>query len=164
MPQARLLLLMRHAEAADFAPGLDDSDRPLTRRGQDQARAVGAALAEHGVRIDQVLCSSAARTRQTLDLLGVQAPVTFTSELYNAGSQAIREEIGLLADSVSVALVLGHAPGIPTLAHDLSDERSDPELRERIARGYPTSTLVAIELDGNWNELRSGKLIWAAQG
>ncbi len=158
---------MRHAEAADFAPpGLDDSDRPLTRRGQDQARAVGAALAEHGVRIDQVLCSSAARTRQTLDLLGVQAPVTFTSELYNAGSQAIREEIGLLADSVSVALVLGHAPGgIPTLAHDLSDERSDPELRERIARGgYPTSTLVAIELDGNWNELRSGKLIWAAQG
>lgn len=155
---------MRHAEAADFAPGLNDADRPLTRRGQDQARRVADELADQGVRIDQVLCSSAVRTRQTLELLEIDAPVTYTSALYNAGSQAIREEIGLLAEDVSVALVLGHAPGVPTLAHDLSDERSDPELRERIARGYPTSTLVAIELDGDWDELRSGRLTWAAQG
>jgi phosphohistidine phosphatase len=44
-----VIWLLRHAEAADGAP---DADRPLTRRGQDQARAAGAALAALGVQLD----------------------------------------------------------------------------------------------------------------
>ena len=41
----RRLLLLRHGKAA-WPDGIDDSDRPLARRGRDAARRMGAYLAD----------------------------------------------------------------------------------------------------------------------
>ena len=56
------LIIMRHAEA-DW--GLNDFDRPLTKRGHEQAAAAGAWLAARGYIPEQIMSSSALRTRQT---------------------------------------------------------------------------------------------------
>lgn len=157
----RLLFLMRHAEAVTFAPGLGDIDRPLSSDGRDQAGRAGTYLEELGVRIEGVLCSAAVRTKETAGLLGLSAPVRHTTEIYNAGSDTIRELVSEVDDSVTVLLVVGHAPGIPTLAHDLADEQvSDAEALARISRGYPPATLVGIELEGSWADLRPGRLAY----
>lgn len=155
----RLLLLMRHAEAVTFAPGLGDIDRPLSDAGRDQARRAGAHLAEQHLGIDLVLCSASARTRETAGLLGLSAPVQASREIYNAGSDTIRELIGEVSDTVTSLLVVGHAPGIPTLAQVLTDQAVSPAERvAAISRGFPPATLVALRLEGSWADLRPGLL------
>ena len=48
-----MIWLLRHGDAADDAA--DDASRPLTAKGERQARAAGAALAALGAGIDACL-------------------------------------------------------------------------------------------------------------
>ncbi|MEM1129228.1 MAG: histidine phosphatase family protein [Pseudomonadota bacterium] len=69
------LAIMRHALApgtgdpADFTLGDCRTQRNLDARGQQQARAIGAAFRERGIGFDSVLTSQWCRTRETADLL-----------------------------------------------------------------------------------------------
>jgi phosphohistidine phosphatase len=59
------LILWRHAEARDAAEGEDDLARPLTPRGEKQARRMADWLGEVLPESTRVLVSPALRTRQT---------------------------------------------------------------------------------------------------
>ena len=61
----RRLILTRHAKSAWDDPALDDHDRPLNGRGRRAARELGDWLASRGYLPEEVLCSSALRTRET---------------------------------------------------------------------------------------------------
>jgi broad specificity phosphatase PhoE len=66
--ERRRLLLMRHGAVDYFdeqGRPYPPDDVPLTAPGIEQARAIGAALAAGGVRIDRALTSGLVRTRQT---------------------------------------------------------------------------------------------------
>ncbi len=65
----RRLLLCRHAEAGWPENTASDFDRPLTRRGMEEARDMGACLNKHGIRPDLILASAALRTRTTAEIL-----------------------------------------------------------------------------------------------
>jgi len=69
MIERRRILLMRHGAVEYFdaagRPYPDPDDVPLTDAGVAQARAMGAALAADGVRIDRAITSGLARTRST---------------------------------------------------------------------------------------------------
>ncbi|MFX4274060.1 SixA phosphatase family protein [Propionibacteriaceae bacterium Y1685] len=151
------LLLLRHAKAADFAPGRSDSERPLTDRGHQQASGVGEALS--GTRVDHVLCSPAVRTQQTTEGLGLNCDIELAEGLYNAGSDTILALIAEVDESVDTLLVVGHAPGIPALAHDLAGSDSDSTAMATIERGYPPATLARIEIDGTWAEPGTTRLV-----
>ena len=69
MDQRRTLLVLRHAKTEDTRPGSKDSERRLTPDGERHALEVGDYLRTQGITVDTVLCSSAARARQTLELL-----------------------------------------------------------------------------------------------
>ncbi len=62
-----LLHLLRHAKSS-WKEDVEDHERPLNRRGREAARLVGQHLPASAGAIDLVLCSSALRTRETLDL------------------------------------------------------------------------------------------------
>ncbi|MFW6597700.1 SixA phosphatase family protein [Propionibacteriaceae bacterium Y2011] len=159
------ILLLRHAEAVSVVPGRPDADRPLTEAGRARAAAVGDGLREAGITVDLVLCSSARRTRETTEALRLDCPVEHRDELYNAGSDTIEELLHLLPEDVSTVLVVGHAPGIPALAHDLIDpDTADLTALAAIDRGYPTATLVRFTYDGPWAELRQARLVAAQPG
>src|ERR1051326_8020454 len=63
-PQARRLIVMRHAKAGEL-PGGPDAERALTPRGRADAARAGQWLAEQGFVPDAVICSPARRARQT---------------------------------------------------------------------------------------------------
>lgn len=160
----RTLLLMRHAQAEDFVPGRTDFERPLTTAGRAQARTAGEFLADRGIVIDQVLCSGALRTRQTLDELDLDCPAEFLQELYNASSDTIIDSIGEVDPEVTVLLVVGHAPGVPTLADDLADPDDSPDADwQRLQHGFPTATVAALTLDCEWDELTASPLEFVRQ-
>jgi phosphohistidine phosphatase len=57
-----MIWLLRHGDAAEGSP---DSERPLTDKGREQSRAVGAALKALGVEIDACLTSPKVRAAET---------------------------------------------------------------------------------------------------
>ena len=63
----KTLHLLRHAKSSWKDPGLDDHDRPLSRRGRETARGIAAYLRRAKIAPDLVICSTAVRARQTLD-------------------------------------------------------------------------------------------------
>jgi phosphohistidine phosphatase len=154
------LLLLRHAQAVDFASGSHDHERPLTDYGIDQATAVGSVLRSRGVRLDKVLCSPATRTRQTWAALGLDADIDFTDDIYAAGSDAILELVRLLDEKVNAGMIIGHAPGLPTLASQLAGPGSEQRLLDVINSRYPAATVAEFEIDGRWTDLVVGQLAW----
>ena len=113
----RQLILLRHAHAESATSGQDDLERPLSETGRAEARAAGDWLREHGLRPDRVLCSTAARTRDTLAALGDIG----AGEIYEDASiyEASPGTLASLADANRDAerlLLVGHNPGLEQLA------------------------------------------------
>jgi phosphohistidine phosphatase len=64
---ARQLWVLRHADAEPHGSRAD-SERRLTERGEQQARAAGAAIARMGESFEAILFSPKVRARQTAEL------------------------------------------------------------------------------------------------
>ncbi len=161
MATRRTLLLLRHAQTEDSRPGGRDHDRRLTAEGEEQARAVGAALA--AVPVDAVLCSSAVRTRQTLEQLDLRlAPdrLDVSRKYYNAGSDTLLAALRALDDDCRCALLVGHAPGVPAVAYELADpETSDAAALAAVDGRFPAATLARLEFTGAWADLETAALV-----
>lgn len=141
----RTLVLLRHGKSA-YPAGVPDWDRPLADRGRSQAELAGRWFAEDGIDVDAVLCSTAARTRQTLDRTGVDAPTQFFDELYGASPDEIFETIRIHAPAdAETLLVVGHFPGMPETALSL-----DPGAE--IDR-FPTSAYAMLAVGTPWPEI-----------
>lgn len=110
------------------------------------------------VGIDLILVSSATRTRQTAEALGLSVPVLASDEIYNAGAQQILSQILEVPERYNRVLVVGHAPGIPALAHLLADASSEATARAVIAYRYPPATLSSLTVHTAWAKLRSATL------
>lgn len=154
-PATRRLWLMRHAHAGFAA---SDRERPLTAAGLAEARRLGVTIANRG--IERVLCSPATRTRQTADALRLKAPLTIIEPLYDCSAGRILGVLATLPEHVTSALVVGHYPGIPSLAHQLADRRtSDAAEIRRLTGPFLPATLVELEFSGAWGELHTARLV-----
>jgi phosphohistidine phosphatase len=165
MDRRRTLLVLRHAKTEDTRPGSKDSERRLTPDGERDALEVGDYLRGQGITIDAVLCSSAARAQQTLELLklGEQpAPdrVEIADLFYNAGGDTLINAVRELPDDCRVALLVGHAPAAPSLVHELTDSASSaPDAVRAIESRFPAAALAQLEFDGNWSEIDGCSLV-----
>lgn len=152
----RTLILMRHAKS-DYPNGVADHDRPLAARGIREAALAGDWLRANGPAIDLVLCSTATRTRQTLQRTGVSAPVTYSERLYGATAGTMLDEINRVADDVETLMVVGHEPTMSNVALGLADpDNSDTDAAERISAKYPTSAIAVLHVPGRWAALELG--------
>ncbi len=146
---------MRHAKAA--WPDVPDHQRPLAERGRREAGLAGDWLREQFESIGAVLCSTATRTRQTLEATGLSAPVTFLDEIYEASPGELLGAINRHAPAgAQTVLLVGHAPGIPSLAAMLADQASDPATVGQL-RSYPTSTISVLTAHQAWGALEVGQ-------
>jgi phosphohistidine phosphatase len=165
MDQRRTLLVLRHAQTEDVRPGSRDSERQLTPDGERHALEVGDYLRTQGFTVDTVLCSSAARARQTLDLLqlGDQLRpdrVDIADRFYNAGTDTLINAVRELPDDCHVALLVGHAPGAPGVVYELTDQTtSTPEAVSAIEGRFPAAALAQLEFDSEWSAVETGALI-----
>jgi len=157
MTELRQIFLLRHAKSSWGDPAQGDFDRPLNERGRRNARAMADFLKGAHIRPGLVLCSAAARTRETFELLepaleGV--PVSFERELYEAGKHDLLTRLRHLDDHLASVLLIGHNPGLHRLAAHLSACHGDSEAVERLETKYPTCTLAVLETKvGKWAEL-----------
>ena len=147
---------MRHAKS-DYPNGVADHDRPLASRGIREAGLAGDWLRAHVPAVDQVLCSSATRTRQTLERTGVAAPVAYSERLYGATPGTLIAEINQVTDEIATLLVIGHEPTMSQVALGLADpDRSDRAAADQISIKYPTSAIAVLRVPGSWSALELG--------
>lgn len=154
-----MLHLLRHAKSS-AKEDLEDHERPLSRRGRKTARRVGRNLSAKLGTVDLVLCSSARRTRETLDLvLDEFCPAPRTSiedELYLASREKLTARLGSLHPRDRNVLLIGHNPGLHELAVALADENS--AIFRALASGkFPTAACVSLRVPADWSALGSSR-------
>ena len=144
------LTLFRHAKSSWATPGLPDFDRPLAPRGEGVVPRMAAFLAENGLAPDFVLCSSARRTRETLDLalpaFKTSPKIDYDETLYHAPAPVMIGLIRQTPEEIRNLMILGHNPGLQALAIDLVGA-GDTELRRAVTRKFPTAAIAAIGFD-----------------
>jgi len=140
------LIVVRHAKAVPGL-GIADIDRTLNDRGRRDAEAAGEWLRANDLVPDAVLCSPAARTRETLALLDVDGEVSYESGIYDNDPDELLELVNRTPDEVRRLLLVGHNPSVHQLVHDLTGEAPDT---------FPTCAIAVIELPGDWAEARRG--------
>lgn len=154
----RSIVLLRHAKA-DW-PDVADHERPLADRGRKDAPVVGEWLAAHGITPQLTLCSTATRTRETWKLVVSHLPqrprTVYEDRLYEASPGEIIEVINEVPDETRDLLVVGHNPGVQSLADILTGSAVDGDAAARMSRGFPTSALAVIRFTGSWKSVEPG--------
>ncbi|WP_102959135.1 SixA phosphatase family protein [Mangrovicella endophytica] len=153
------LLVLRHAHAAWPSPGARDFDRALDDRGRADAVQLSDTLGVHQLTADRVLCSSARRTRETLDgiraALPADMPIEFCEALYAGGPDVYLAQARAQQGAASL-MVIGHNPAVEELALTLVGG-GDPSLCARLRGGFPTCALAVISFHGCLADIAHGK-------
>jgi phosphohistidine phosphatase len=153
----KILYLLRHAKSSWAEEGAEDFDRPLSGRGRRAAPAMADYMAAQHYRPDLILCSPAARTRETLALmqphLGSTPPAQFDQHLYLATADELLRRLQAVRPDVGSLLLIGHNPSLERLAAKLAG-RGDRGLLGELRRKYPTAALAVLAFDvARWKEI-----------
>jgi len=157
------LTLMRHAKSSWDKPDVHDFDRTLNERGRKAAPLMGVYMKENRLIPDCILCSSAVRTRQTLELIlpyfDGAAEVSFSDRLYLASPGEMLKQIKAVSDQYAHILIIAHNPGTHMLALNLIDpDHSNSAAIAILAENFPTAALAHFELEiTRWREANSGR-------
>jgi phosphohistidine phosphatase len=145
----RTLIVLRHAKAG-HVPGLADRERPLTPRGERDARRVGDQIRR--LNPELVLSSPSVRTRRTAELLGLDVPIEIERDVYEAYPDELFDVLRRTDPDVGTLVLVGHNPGVHELVRLLIGTEPD---------GFPPGAFAVIELGEPWREIgpETGRLI-----
>ena len=154
------LMLLRHAKSDWSRPGVADRNRPLNARGREAAPLMAAHICSHELVPERALVSTATRTRETWTLMTPFFPrkpeTIFEPRLYETSPHTILAAIKETPPAIKSLLVLGHNPGLQTLAMALIGA-GGAQAREDLAAKFPTAALAVIEfIAGPWTAVRPG--------
>jgi phosphohistidine phosphatase len=154
----RRLHLLRHAKSSWDDASLPDHDRPLSPRGIRAAEQMRRWLDDNDVRPGIALCSTAVRTRETLEhvLPALGGPrVIVEAGLYHASAESLLEHVYALPDETGEAMFVGHNPGLERLVRLLAEPSALHDTMEK----FPTGALATLESAGRtWRELQPGSM------
>ena len=148
----RILYLLRHAKSSWKDDSLADFDRPLKKRGRDAAERMGKRLASEKLEDAVLICSPAARTRETAQLVlkhsRLRMDQRFDERIYEASLRDLLQVVSEIPDEKQTAMLIGHNPGFEELLAFLTGE----------ARPMPTCALAKIGVEvESWKDMRGGE-------
>lgn len=145
-PPPSRIYLVRHAEAVRAGPGERDFDRGLSDEGYSEAEIVADKAADMGFTPDLVLCSTAARCRQTAEAfrrsIGEETlRIEYVDSLYNAPMNVYLDILSS-QDAQNSLMLIGHNPTIEQILETLI---GDEALAQAIPNGYPTGAMAVVD-------------------
>lgn len=148
------LVLMRHSKTEGHSPE-GDRARELLPEGREDAVAVGNQLA--GLGLQYAMVSTAVRTRQTFEALGLAIPAEFHEVFYTDGPDVMLQRISETEPDVAGLLVVAHEPVIPRLAAQLGYASNRAEA-DAMQCSFPPSSFVEFTFEGEWADLERDNL------
>ena len=115
------LFLIRHAKSSWKDVTIHDHDRPLNKRGKENAPRMGDRLKKRLIMPDLIFSSTALRAKATANCIGkkINFPIikiTFLRELYHASPNRLFDCISQAPDQADSIMFFGHNPGLTELA------------------------------------------------
>lgn len=118
---------------------------------------LGLYIEEKQLRPDEILCSAARRTRETLALLLPrlcgEATIRIERGLYLAGAEQLLARIRTVPDTAACLLVIGHNPGLEELAGLLAGA-GDVFAAAAMEEKFPTAAFAVLDFDvARWRDV-----------
>lgn len=142
----KVLLILRHAKSSWKNKKLNDLNRPLNKRGRNEAVKMGEYLKSMDLMPDMIITSSALRARETATLLcrqsGYDGIVEVNFSLHEGDTTSYIQAITTSHEDKNKLLIVGHNPTLEQLLSLLTNKTVS----------LPTCTLVQIKLNvARWN-------------
>ncbi|HEY9259728.1 SixA phosphatase family protein [Chitinophaga sp.] len=151
----KTLLLIRHAKSSWTDPDMDDFDRPLNKRGKQNAPEMAQYLIARGMVPELIISSPAKRARTTAKIMANEwkypkQAILLEEELYLCYAATFLKVITKIDDDIGAVAIFAHNPGITDFANYLTEEiRID---------NVPTAGVFAIQADtDNWKDFDLAK-------
>jgi phosphohistidine phosphatase len=145
----KTLLIVRHAKSSWKGPDIPDHDRPLKKRGRQDAMRLGRHLLDQDLVPQLIISSTAKRARKTGGLVAeacqYDEEILLERELYHAGPMGYIRTLRGVDDRYQRVMIIGHNPGLEVLLEVLTGE----------ARWLPAGALVCVDLPvQTWAEVQ----------
>ena len=150
----KTLYIVRHAKSSWEYSGIDDIDRPLKKRGINDAHLMSKFLSKNIQRPDLLLSSSANRALHTAVIfcenLGYPlANLRINKQLYSFSDGYLVKTVLALDDGFNSAMVFSHDHGINTFVNKFGNKP--------IAH-VTTCGIVGLKFDEkHWKNIKKGK-------
>jgi phosphohistidine phosphatase len=144
------LTLIRHSKSSWADPMLNDFDRPLNKRGENDLPQMAKRVRDFGLFPDRILTSGALRALTTAealaDTLELPSEQLFElPELFESCCETLLHVLQQQPDHCHHLMLVGHSPGLDALAHYLTHETLSK---------FPTSAVLHIHLSiTRWSEV-----------
>ena len=143
------LFLLRHAKSSWASNHLSDFDRPLNNRGRRNAMDLGESFFEKKLKIDHVLCSPSARTKETFDIIqsisNFASHHKFIDSIYHSSVENLIEILSQINLETTSVMIIGHNPSMHLMTELLVNQTIDK---------FPTCALAQIKIVDSWDKLR----------
>jgi len=123
----RTLYLVRHAKSSWKNPGLDDFERPLNKRGHQDAPLMGKILKKRKVSPSLMISSPATRAVTTARTIAekINYPlekIQYSEKIYLASERELLRLIEGIDDKRKKVMLVGHNPGFTSLANYFTNQ------------------------------------------
>lgn len=146
----KTLWLIRHAKSRQ--DGTEDYDRYLSYRGFEQCIEMGRYIASTPNPPEYFLCSSAARTKLTADILNAHlgGVVESSSLLYTFNGSELLTGVRTLAHSKKIENI----SSLAIVAHNSAiSQLLALTIRDPSTSSLPTLGIACIEFEGKWRDI-----------
>lgn len=140
----KTLILVRHAKSSWDDVNLPDFDRPLNKRGKEDAKKMAERLHKKLRTLDAIVSSPAKRAKKTAESFAEtfdikEEDILFNPALYHAAGSDFFEVIEELSNKLNTVAVFSHNPGITYFVNELiADINID---------NVPTTGIFAVKMD-----------------
>jgi phosphohistidine phosphatase len=145
------LIIVRHGKSDRSDVSIADIDRPLKKKGIDDAYIIASRLKEQEIIPDLIISSHAVRAISTAIIFARVLKFDFSKfhineNIYEKDEDDIIEEICLTDNGIKVLMIVGHNPSFTNLANTFISKKID---------NLPTSGVVIIDFDTDrWEEIK----------
>lgn len=151
----KTLILIRHAKSSWDDVNLPDFDRPLNKRGKEDAKKMAERLHKKIKKLDAIISSPAKRARKTAESFAEifkisEEDIRFHPSLYHAAASDFFEVIEELSNKLDTVAVFSHNPGITYFSNNLiTDINID---------NVPTTGIFAVKIDiSKWSDFKNAE-------
>jgi phosphohistidine phosphatase len=145
----KILYLVRHSKSSWKDSAIPDFDRPLSKRGINDAPLIGKVLAHKNIKVDLIISSPAKRTRQTAEIIAekikYKKDVKFDKDLYEADVFEIIAIIKEVDESIDDLMIVGHNPGLTDVLNYVTNSNID---------NIPTCGVAKLEFNNRWKDIK----------
>ncbi|MFW6169934.1 MAG: SixA phosphatase family protein [Planctomycetota bacterium] len=144
----KTLWLVRHAKSSKKSDTGADHDRPLNKRGKQDAPRLGEFFRERQLVPDLIVTSTAKRARKTASKIakacGYEGIIEVTGALYPGPPGQYVQVLRHVPDHVEQVMVVGHNPGAEALLAQLTGQMLP----------LPTAAVAHVELElEHWRQM-----------